>query len=60
MSSDSEGGSASEDEALTVSSGTKPDMAENSHHPTETASENPPTENRKSDSWISSDGNIYL
>lgn len=56
-SSDSEGSSASEDDTLTVSSGKRPDMTENSHSSTETTSDNPPTENRKSDPWNSSKGN---
>lgn len=54
MSSDSEGRSASEDDSLT---GSRPDMAENSHNSIETASECSPTENRASD-WNRSDGNI--
>ncbi|KAF4087905.1 hypothetical protein AMELA_G00076690 [Ameiurus melas] len=53
-SSDSEGSSASGDDTLTGSGGARPAMAENSHSFTETASDNPPTEYRKSDSWNSS------
>ncbi|GAA6080502.1 centrosomal protein of 162 kDa [Tachysurus ichikawai] len=53
ISSASEGRSASDDEVLTGSSGTKPDMAENSHSSAETASENAPIENTESDSWNS-------